>query len=337
MSSFKVEIVQLEEVVLHPNADKLDLCKIRGWQCVAQREKYKTGDLALYIPIDSVLPETLVLKLGIEKMYRKRIRSIKLRGMLSQGMLAPLDILPPGTYPGPRGFERRPTPGDDVTSLLGITKYEEPIPVHMSGVMLPQEPYFFKYTDIENYKNYPNVFALGEQVVVTEKLHGSSGRAAKIDGKLYVGSHNCNLKESETNLYWRSAKLLHLEDRLQEGEQVFWEVYGKGVQDLTYGESGINVAVFDFMKKGQYVDYLDFAQITTDRGWLTVPKLFAGEWNPETPSYAQGNSAHCPSQIKEGVVVKPLKERHSDLLQGRCITKIIGDQYYLRKEGTERH
>lgn len=207
----------------------------------------------------------------------------------------------------------------------------------MSGVLLPQNPLFQKYTDIENYKNYPSVFALGEQVAVTEKLHGTSARATKIEGKLFVGSHNCNLKESDSNVYWRSAKMLNLQDRLQEGEQVFWEVYGKGVQDLTYGEVGINVAVFDFMKNGQYVDYLDFVQITNNRGWPTAPKLFTGEWSLEVSNYAQGNSVQCLDQIKEGIVVKPLKEQHSELLQGRKIIKIIGDQYYLRKEGTERH
>lgn len=337
MSSLKVEIVSLDEVVSHPGADRLDLVKIKGWQCVAQKGLYHTGSLAIYIPIDSILPEILVSKLGIEKMYHKRIRTAKLRGYISQGLLAPLDILPLGTYPGPRGSERMPAPGDDVTSLLGITKYEEPVPVHMSGIILPSEPLFVKYTDIENHKNYPKVFNLGEQVVITEKIHGSCARATRIEGKLYVGSHNCNLKESDSNLYWRSAKLLHLQDRLQEGEQVFWEVYGKGVQDLTYGQSGINVAVFDLMKNSQYVDYLDFTQITTDRGWPSVPTLFAGEWTPELVSWAQGNSTLFPDQIKEGIVVKPLKERYSEMLQGRQIIKIIGDQYYLRKEGTERH
>lgn len=342
MSTFKVEIVRLDEVVPHPNADRLDLCKIKGWTCVAQRGLYKPESLAVYIPLDAVLPNDLVTKLGIEKMYHKRIRTAKLRGVVSQGLLAPLEVLPAGLYPGPRGQEKMPTPGDDVTDILGITKYEEPIPVHMSGVALPQNPRFPVYTDIENLKNYPSAFSPGELVVATEKLHGTNARATVVDGQLFVGSHRMNLKENEGNLYWRAAKILNLKEKLQEGEQVFFEVYGSGVQDMSYGckQGEIQVAVFDFMKEGQYLSYLDFVQQLIKLGWedLGVPVVYVGEWDPiHIYKVAQGNSLVALDQIKEGLVIKPVVERHSDLLQGRCIVKAISDEYYLRKNGSENH
>jgi len=337
MSSFKVEVVRIE-VLPHPNADRLDLIKIVGkaWQCIAGKGQFQSGDLAVYLPIDSVLPEPLVKELGIEKNYHKRLRSIKLRGSVSQGIVMPIK------YPEDVMVEPLHE-GDDVTKMLGITRYEVPIPVHMSGIQLPDEPNFFKYTDIENYKNFPNAFNPGESVWISEKIHGSSFRAAKINGQLFVGSHRMNLKESEGNLYWRAAKMLDLQNQLQDGEQVFAEIYGSGIQDLTYGkkQGEISVSVFDFMKDKIYLDRNRFINTLIERGWsdFIIPFIYQGKWDQEVIGMATGNSTICPGQIREGIVVKPLVERFSEPLQGRCVIKIINDEYLLRKDknATENH
>lgn len=332
MSTLKAEVVRLE-VAPHPNADRLDLCKVKGWQCVAQKGQYATGDLAIYIPIDSVLPPELVAKLGIEKMYHKRIRTVKLRGYISQGLLAPIAILP---YDMICSRQPRHAEGSDCTGILGITKYEEPIPVSMAGQHLPEEPGMLKYTDIENLKNYPDVFGSDDLVVAREKIHGSNFRAAKLGGKLFVGSHNRNLVRDENNLYWRAAKMLDLDAKLFEGEQVFAEVYGKGVQDLDYGaKSGeIRVAVFDLFRDGQYLGDEAFQAVADARLWPTAHLIHRGKFSefamPKTSVMATG-------QIIEGAVIRPVAEEWSERLQGRKILKSISDEYLLRKDGTERH
>lgn len=326
MSTFKVEVVRIDSIFPHPNADRLDVCKVKGWQCVAGKGEFNIGQLAVYIPIDSVLPEDLLKHLDL-KNYKKKLRTIKLRGMLSQGLLVNL--------PSENLVE-----GEDVTNMLGITKYEELIPLHMSGIQLPNEPRFVKYTDIENYKNYPEVFKKGEPVVLTEKIHGTNFRAAKVNGKLLVGSHRLNLKESDTNLYWRAARQLKLDERLQEGEQLFGEVYGKGIQDLTYGKNPgeLHIAVFDFMKNNQYVNYSDLLQIVLERDFEIAPIIAYADWDDiETKRFAQGNSVICSSQIKEGIVVRPLLEEYSEILQGRKILKIINDEYLLKDGRTDFH
>src|ERR1035437_1617745 len=153
MSTFKVEVVTLDLVVNHPNADRLDIAQVRGWRCVVGRDQFKTGEAAVYIPLDSVLPEYLVKELGIEKGYRNKVKSIKLRGEFSQGLLMK-----------PReGWKL----GDDVTDAIGITKWEEQIPIEMRGIMAPRDPRFVQYTDIENIKNYPSVFTPVDEVVIT--------------------------------------------------------------------------------------------------------------------------------------------------------------------------
>ena len=158
MSLFRAEVVKVE-VEHHPNADRLELVRVKGWHCVAQKGQFKTGDLAVYVPVDAVLPESLVKTLGIEKNYRGRLRTIKLRGCISQGLASSLSILDPARAPY--------KDGDDVTEQLGVTRYEVPIPVHMSGIVRPEHPDFRRYTDIENFKNFPAAFSDDEAVVAT--------------------------------------------------------------------------------------------------------------------------------------------------------------------------
>lgn len=331
MSAFKAEVVKVD-IVPHPNADRLDIAKVRGWQCVAQKETYKNGDLAVYLPIDSVLPPELVAKLGIEKNYHKRLRTIKLRGEISQGMLMPLSQIPGGD---------QLQEGADVTEKLGILKYEPPITVEMAGIVRSEHPKFQKYTDIENLKNYPDAFVDGDAVVATEKIHGSNGRAAMIDGQIHVGNHNRSLMESESNLYWRAARLLKLPEKLKEGDQVFFEVYGGGVQDLSYGckNGEIRAAIFDWMADGKYLLWDEFIHTLEIRGVseFKIPLIYYGAWTDDIAKLASGSSQLDKNQIKEGVVIKSSKEEHSEILHGRKIVKCINDDYLLRKNATERH
>ncbi len=176
-TDFAVKVVSIKNVIPHPNADRLDLCEIAGWQCVSQRGNYKAGDLAVYIPIDSVLPDAVERKLfGPDskiKLHKSRVKSIKIRGSVSQGMLAPCDEL---GVPSKEGY--------DCTTELGITKYEPPeTPSHLGGGAQgkgkkppKKNPLFKEYGGLDNFKNYPDLFAEGEQVIITEKIHGTNFR-----------------------------------------------------------------------------------------------------------------------------------------------------------------
>lgn len=332
MSQFRAEVVRIG-IEPHQNADRLEVARVRGWACVVQKGAYSDGDLAVYIPPDAVLPDTLVKAAGVEKYYNKRLRTQKLRGVVSQGLVIPLGL--PGVE------WRYPTSdGDDVTDLLGITKWEEPIPVRMAGNARPQHPLFQKYTDIENIKNFPSVLVPGEEVVVTEKVHGSHTRAAILDGELHVGSHLIDLIEDQANLYWRAATELKLQARLAEGDLLFGEAYGSGVQDLSYGKTNGNtgIVLFDAILSGKYLDFDRFANFLTVRGLdgYLAPLLYRGPWDPALASLADGKSELCPEQIREGIVIKPVKERWDDRV-GRVIIKVVSEAYLLRRDATERH
>lgn len=188
MSKFQVPLTTIREVRNHPNADRLDIVKIYDWEVVTQRDKYKPNDIVLYIPVDSILPQELeekIFPLGSKvKLSNHKVRSIKLRGQISQGMIVnPPDIL---TY---EQLDKYLLEGD-LSDELGIKKYEpeeKTMPAHMQTKSPKQgvNHSFRKYSDIENAKNYIDIFKDGEEVYISEKLHGclqSETRIRLLDG-----------------------------------------------------------------------------------------------------------------------------------------------------------
>lgn len=186
MSSFAVKIEKVEEVQNHPNADRLDLIRVLDWWCVTSKGSFQPGDLCVYFPIDSILPENIESAIfgpdSKVKLEKSRVRTIKLRGAISQGLAVKLTTLQDAGILSLHHVE-----GHDVTAELGVTKYEPPehsVPTGMRPGQVSKKqinPYFHKYTDIENAKNYPNIFQEGETVWITEKIHGCLHAETKID------------------------------------------------------------------------------------------------------------------------------------------------------------
>ena len=190
MSTHRVEIVEIASIDIHPNADRLSIARIGGWQVVVGKGSFEPKEWALYVPVDSVLPNSLEERLfppGSKITLKKgRIRSIKIRGQMSQGMLISLDDVEgelAATWDGKHPLPKY-TLGLDLAERLKITKYEPPEP-DFAGPTAPKgkkasksqiNPNFKKYTDIENIKWYTNVFKDGEMVYISEKLHGTSAR-----------------------------------------------------------------------------------------------------------------------------------------------------------------
>lgn len=182
MSTLEVKVIEIgdEDVRSHPNADRLDLVMVGGWQCVAQAAAFGPGDKAVYIPIDSILPHEIESMIfGPEskvKLSKSRVKTIKLRGAISQGLL-----VKPTQVGLPSGIKI----GSNVMSDLGITKWEPPAKGQASlagggGHKRIAHPNFAKYTKLENIKNYMKLFEDGEEVIVTEKIHGCFNYRSRI-------------------------------------------------------------------------------------------------------------------------------------------------------------
>lgn len=324
MSSLIVEVVQVDDIKEHPNADKLEIAVVKGWECIVQKAFYRSGDKVVYAPIDSIIPSELSDKMNVTKyLSNGRVRTAKLRGIYSQGLLIPTKYVP--------NTENLQI-GDNVAEILGITKYEPPISVQMEGLHRANEPRFIKYTDIENIKNFPNILHEGEEVVITEKLHGTSFRAANIDGEFHVGGHRIDFKESDDNLYWKVSKMYNLKEILNPGEQIFGEIYGFKIQNLAYGlKNKFDIRFFDLMTSYKYVNYFQFEKFCKEKTLPMVPELYIGKWHKELMKLANGKTT-LAEHVREGIVIKPIEERF-DGKTGRVILKHISEEYLMKDYG----
>ena len=103
------KVIKVSEI---EGADSIELAHVLGWQCIVKKGEFEVGDLAVYITIDTVVPETDQFEFLRERKFR--IKTLKMRGVLSQGLLIPV----------PQGVSV--LEGSDVTNLIGVTKYEKP-------------------------------------------------------------------------------------------------------------------------------------------------------------------------------------------------------------------
>lgn len=338
----------------HPGADALELAQVGLYRAVVAKGAYRTGDSAVYIPEQSVLPAALIEELGLTGRLaggnRDRVKAVRLRGELSQGI-----VCRPASLAGV-DLARAAADGTDFAERLGITKWVPPVPPMMNGDV-EAAPDLLPWVDIENIQRHPDVFEAGEPVVLTEKLHGSACLLTYVadSGRVHVsskgfGAKSLALREDPRNLYWRAvhghgvaAAAARLAERLGARRVgVFGEVYGDGVQDLAYGADGrrdtLGYAVFDVSADidGQ-VRWLDAAELLAGELPL-VPRLYDGPYDAERVlelatgrETVSGRALH----LREGVVIRPAVERYSPVTGGRAIAKAVSPAYLTRKGGTE--
>lgn len=330
MSSLIVEVSRIDRILPHPNADALELAHIKGWQCVVSKGKYAAGDKVTYVPIDSLLPVELSDRLGVTKYLSKgRVRCARLRGEPSFGLIMDVED---ASWPE----------GTDVKERYGITKYVPPLRPS-AGDAEPPHPLFAGYTDVENLRNFPGVLTPGEEVVATEKIHGTNCRVGVIEGEPMAGSMEVRRKRPADELmsastYWfpytvPGVRAL-LEDMARSARQVvlYGEVFGSKVQTLHYGCRGtLGFRAFDLLVDGHFADPDAFAAACARHGVPTAPVVYRGPYALEAIAGVSGGKTLLgDDHIREGVVVRPVTER-TDPKVGRVILKYISDEYLLAK------
>lgn len=347
MSTIKVEVTRIHDVRPHSNADALELATVGGWQMCVKKGVYQSGDPVVYFEQGTTLPRAVADRLAVTQYLSEKtdingdkvlvIHRVRLRGEPSFGLVI---------QPEP-GMEV----GQDVADFYGAAKFFPPVRTQ-AGDSAPADPRFPAYTEVENMRSYPDVIADGEEVVVTEKLHGTNCRVGfvtnVVDGVrqrvLMAGSRGLrrqeppDLEAMRGNTYWYPMTLEGVISLLQElfalGHNqavLYGEVFGSGIQSYTYGQTSIAFRAFDLMLDGRYLDYDEFLAWCQKHDIATVPLVYRGPFALSTiKELSEGNSLIGGKHGREGVVVKPAHERQ-DVKIGRVILKYIGDAYLFGK------
>jgi len=333
LSTHAVNIIEIREVLPHTNAERLELVPVGQWQAVVKKGDFKPGDRAVYIEPDYMVPTSLPEFAFLAKEGRSlhRLRAIKLRGVVSYGLLIPL----------PKHFESFPV-GENIMTDMGIERYEPEI--HAPSTRIPaadelprsEWPLLGQKFDLEAFQKFATVIQPGEDVIVTEKIHGANARYLFSNGVFYIGTRTRWLKPDvdPASSAWHAAVWNDPYIRgWCEGHPdvvLYGEVYGP-VQSLKYGsDSRVRFAAFAAQNAdGSWWSLLD---LWASGFLMMAPLLYHGPFDPDVifPLAEQDSSIATapPGHMREGIVIVPAKERHERNL-GRVALKHISNRYWL--------
>ena len=315
-------------------ADAIECATIGGWKVVVKKGEFSVGNLAVYCEIDSWIPTELAPFLSKGKEPREfegirgeRLRTVKLRGQLSQGLLLNLDTALPQT----NSFVE----GDDVSETLGIVKWERPMNAQLAGMAKGNFPSLIPKTDQERAQNLVGEILAaaqaGTQFEITEKLEGSSMTVYLIDGVFGVCSRNLDLKETADNTFWQVARQEQIEQKMRDHGWGNWavqgELIGPGIQGNIYKLSKPEFRVFDVynVQAGEYIQPVHRRALIDRMGLLHAPVLLIDKdlgvgSVDELLLWAEGESKLGKTE-REGIVFKEAK--------GGMSFKAISNKYLL--------
>jgi RNA ligase (TIGR02306 family) len=335
-----MKLASIEKIISvekHPNADALDLVKVLGYEAIVKKDSYKVGDLCVFIQPDTVLPDAPWA--SFYKAKSSRVKAIKLRNVWSMGIVESLSIL--GNVPQDIDPIDENHIGYDVAGILGVTKYEPPLPrdLNAKGNM----PYGIFKTDEERYQNLREI-PYGTTVDVTLKIDGSSmtvfAKKAPIEAGYHTGicSRSLELKADCENKYTIVAKQLDLFNKLQAyclehniSLALRGEMYGNGIQNFQHNphaKKPLSFALFavlnlDTLKYEGPDSPHYFEKVGAALGIETVPIIEkAVELTPELIKKYDEGIDRLEGESFEGVVIK---------CSGGFSFKIINKAYDAKK------
>ena len=331
----------ITEVQPIPNADAIDKVRVLDWWCVSKKGEFAPGDQCVYFEIDSLLPSSHPAFSFLAKGSREvtialenggtasgyRLKTVRLRGQISQGLALPVEMFALGFGVG-----------SDVSELIGIHKWEPPISKQMAAIARGPFPAFIPKTDEERVQNLGDTVRrhAGEVFYVTEKLDGSSATFYRTDERFGVCSRNLDLLEG--NLYWNVAKAEGMEDKIQSGYAVQGEIIGESIQGNPLKRKGQRFYAFNVYSivDGRFLDFVEFRTFCAGAGIDTVPIVDSSLSLPAEASQivemADGNSLLTPDADREGLVFRPRAETYEEMRgeRRRLSFKAISNRYLLK-------
>lgn len=307
-------------------ADAIEAVRVDGWTCVSKKGEFQVGDKGIYFEIDSFLNgederfQFLSKQfINFENKIGARLRTIRLRGQLSQGLFLPLE-----KFPELQGLDV----GADVTEILGVTKWEPPMPAQLAGEVVGIFPHFVKKTDEERIQNLiqeVEVDNRGQEFEMSVKLDGSSMTVYRFDratdkmGEVFtdfgVCSRNYNLRESEKNSLWRVARRNRMLEALEFlGRNLAFqgEIIGEGIQGNNEDLKGqefflFNIFDIDNQKHLSPTERQEIVKVLSENGFVikhvpVIGNIVLNHSVDEILAMADGQSLNNAN--REGLVFK---------------------------------
>ena len=341
-------VQRVAEVKSIKGADLICAYKINGWWVVDQVGKYQVGDLTIYCEIDSWIPNTIAPFLSKGKEPREyfgvkgeRLRTVRLKGQLSQGLLLPYETLAV-EFEGNTGIGDWEE-GDDVSEELDIQKWEAPVNAQLAGIMKGNWPHFIQKTDQERIQNIQreitDAFNNKDKFEVTVKLDGSSCTVYYNNSEVGVCSRNIDLKlEQEGNAFVDIAKktgLIETLPKLNRNIAIQGELMGPGIQGNKEDFRENRLFVFDIYDIDNQCYFSVTDRMDIFRELLALGGCMHLELTPLDQTHfitlpsdnidkllqlAEGQSINA--KVREGIVFKRL--------DGKFSFKIINNEFLLK-------
>ena len=329
-------------------ADAILVASVLGWKCVVKKTEFKVGDLCVYFEIDSILPIAewnAHLRKGSEAHKPLRVRTIRLRGQLSQGLALPVSLTNDETYKAAFDAEGHDIfIGSDITEKINVKKWEPYIPPELHGKVKGTRPSYIPKTDEPRLQSDPEALTemlrLKADVVGTKKMDGSSITCFFKDTKFGVTSRNMELLETEDNAFWKSVREAKIEEKMAAyfpicvgNYAIQGELCGPGIQGNKMGLDKLTLFWYNVVNinSGNYMDHNILRAFTTRNDLNMVEVVFQGKLPEDTTidsllemanklDYANGTPA-------EGIVWRTKEETQSEVLKARMSFKTISNRF----------
>ena len=343
-----VTIQKIKEINPIKDADRIEVATILGWKCVVKKDEFKVGDFCIYFEIDSFLPEIPMFEFLRSSSFKKtdwqgngfRIRTQKLRGQISQGLLLPLSALNEikNTFTDRKiSIEE----GEDVTDIFGVAKYDPPeFDTGVGTVKAPLQYGIYK-TDETRIQSCPDILKefYGKPYYITSKMDGTSVTMYLKDGKFGITGHQKEFILDENCLYYKWAIKNNIEEKLRSLNKNLafqGEFCGPGIQNNRCGLKDYDWFVFNIqdLNTHNFLSFNEFKKICDELKIITVPIDEIGEsFNySEDELLEKADGSYFTGKRREGIVVRPQIEEHSNVLNGRLSFKVLNNKYLLKND-----
>jgi len=311
-----------------PGADRIEAATILGYQTVIKKGEFKVGDPCVWHEPDTIVPERPEYEFLRRQKFRLKVTRFK--GQVSQGLALPVSILKTNNY----------VVGDDLTEVIGIQKYEKPIPANLAGQVKGNFPSGITKTDEPNLRSCPDALTefQGKRCVITQKVDGTSGTYYLRDGNFGVCSRNLELLEDASNTFWEMASKYHIREALEKLGGNFalqGEIHGAGIQSNHMKLKCADFSAFNLFNitTHRYAGHNELMEFCSTAGIPMVKVVWEGEFRFTLEELIElsNKQDYLPDMPAEGIVIRPIEESRSLVLpSGRLSAKVLSERYALK-------